>query len=192
MKAKLIALLSGVTLFSSMLLAINANAAAMPTVTPEQKQKDAEIIAVLVTLNKNEVAAAKEALKKAKTPAVKKYAKMLKQEHTANLAATLKVSKKIDIAPLNSVAAVVALQQGGKEELVALEALKGNEFDKAYIDAMVKDHTNALNLIDNDLMKNVTNPALKAQIEATRPHIAMHLQEGQMIQTQLNQSTAAN
>jgi putative membrane protein len=184
MKSKVFSILSAFTVVGALLLSLNVNAA--DTATKEQKQKDGEIVAFLVTLNKNEIAAAKQAMKKSKTASVKQYATMLNKQHTQNLADTLKVSKKIGIAP-NNTAAVVQLQQNGKEELVGLAALKGNEFEKAYIDAMVKDHTDALNLIDNNLLVNVTNPDLKAQIEATRPHIAAHLQEGQTIQTQLNQ-----
>ena len=149
-----------------------------------QTQKDGEIVALLIVLNKNEIAAAKEALKKVKNPTIKQYAKMLKKEHTKNLSEALTLSKKMDIAPVETVT-VMVLKQDGKKEMITLAALHAKDFETKYIDAMIKDHTDALKMIDNNLLKNATNPYLKAQIEATRPHIVSHLQQAQAIQNKL-------
>lgn len=150
-----------------------------------QTQKNGEIIAVLITVDKNEIALAELALKKERTPAVKKYAQMLKRQHTQNLHEALKLSKKIGLAPVDT-ARVTSLQKEGVEGLATLSPLKGKDFDKAYIDAMVSGHTAVLKMIDKNLLKNVSNSSLKEFVIATRPHIVFHLQQGQIIQKALN------
>ena len=149
-----------------------------------QTQKDGEILAFLMTVDKNEIAIAKLALKKHTTPAIKKYAQMLKQQHTQNLKQALKLSKKTGITPVDS-ATVISLQKDGAKGLATLSPLNGKEFDTAFIGAMVSGHTQVLNDINNNLLKNASNPALKQYVLATRPHIEYHLQQGKIIQKEL-------
>lgn len=153
-----------------------------------QNQSDGEIIGVLVVLNKNEIAAAKQAMKKSKTSSVKQYASMLKNEHSKNLSDTLALSKKMGVNPVES-ATVITLKKEGKDEVMTLTTLNGQEFENAYINAMVKDHATALSTIDNNLLKNVSNPDLKAHLDATRTHIASHLEQGQNLQSTLKTTT---
>jgi len=149
-----------------------------------QKKKDGQIISILVALNNNEISGAQEALQKTTNRYVKKYASMLQREHTKNLNKTLKLSQELGIAPVATPTANT-LTRDGKKEMRSLAALNGNGFDVAYINDMIKDHTAALKLIDTNLLKNVSNPALKTQIERTRPHIVAHLEKAQKIQQQL-------
>lgn len=154
------------------------------TENPQQKKKDGQIISILVALNNNEIAGAQEALQKSSDRSVKRYASMLQREHTKNLDKTLKLSQELGIAPVPTSTANM-LKRDGKKEMKALTALNGNGFDVAYINDAVKDHTAALKLIDTNLLKNVSNPVLKTQIERTRPHIVAHLEKAQKIQQQL-------
>ena len=149
--------------------------------TKTQMQKDSEIIAILITVNKNEITAAKEALRKTATPAIKQYARMLKKEHTQNLNDTLKLSKKINLPPIVS-ATVISLKKEGSKELITLTSLKGKKFEEAYINAMIKGHTDVLQMFDDNLLKDVSNSSLKSHLQATRPHIESHLQQAQAIQ----------
>lgn len=158
---------------------------ATPVVTSHaQMQKDGEIIAVLIAVDKNEIALAKEALKKQITPAIKQYARLLKRQHTQNLNETLRLSKKSGIAPIDT-ALVTVLQQDGAKGLVSLSTLNGIAFEKAYIHAMVKGHTQVLKIIDHDLLKHASNPLVKNLLLTTRPHIDAHLQAGKVIQKEL-------
>jgi putative membrane protein len=52
----------------------------------------------------------------------------------------------------------------------------GRDFDTAYLDAMIKGHTEVLNMIDNQFLKTAKNEALKAHLTETGGHIAMHLE----------------
>jgi len=183
--SSIISIFVGISIFATSSYAANSSDTTSPQVGNAQTQKNGEIIAILMAVDKNEIAAAKEALKKDTTPAIKQYAQMLKTQHTQNLNAVLKLSKKIDVAPIET-ATVTSLQKEGAKKLVSLSALKGKAFEKAYIDTMVTGHTAVLKMLDDDLLKNVSNPSLKKLLLATRPKIESHLQKGQTIQKSLN------
>ncbi|WP_182393143.1 DUF4142 domain-containing protein [Legionella sp. PC997] len=154
--------------------------------TVQNKSKnDGEIIATLIAVNKQEIAAAGEALKISNNPEVKQYAEMLKKQHTQNLNKTLVLSQKTNIAPVES-AKVKLLQKKGAKELKTLSSLKGKNFDKAYIKAMIKGHTEVLHMFDNEFLNNVSNSSLKQLLLKTRPHIKAHLEEAEKIQKSLN------
>ena len=130
------------------------------------------------------MASAEQALKKTNNPLVKNYASTMIKEHGKNLQDTLKISHEIGVNPLRT-KAVINLTQEGKKEMALLIPLSDNKFDSIYINAMVKDHTEALNLINQKLLKNVNNPKLKDHLEETRNHVAHHLHETKSIQDKL-------
>ncbi len=59
--------------------------------------------------------------------------------------------------------------------------LDGKEFETAYLDGMIKGHTELLDMIDNKLLKTVKNDALKAHLTETRGHVAMHLEQAKKL-----------
>lgn len=68
----------------------------------KSRNKDGKIIGTLIVINKNEIAAAKEALKKSTNPEVIHHAKMLKKQHTQNLNDTIKLSKRFGIVAIKT------------------------------------------------------------------------------------------
>jgi len=61
-------------------------------------------------------------------------------------------------------------------ELAALAPLDGEKFASAYIETMIKGHTEVLGMIDNQLLKNAANAELKKHLTETRGHVANHLE----------------
>ncbi len=108
------------------------------------------------------------------------YAKMLHTAHGENMAKTLKLGQSINVTPSDT-KAVDALKVKGAGELAMLIPLDGKDFETAYIDAMIKGHTEALGMIDNQLLKTAKNDALKAHLTETRSHIAMHLEQAKKL-----------
>ncbi|WP_131780994.1 DUF4142 domain-containing protein [Legionella gresilensis] len=152
----------------------------------QQNQKDGQILGILVVLNQNEVSSADLVTKKKDVnPSVKKYAKMLAKEHAKNLRETMKLSRIIG-APIQNDTAN-NLKQKGQDELNTLNPLTGAALNKAYIDAMIQDHQQAIQLFDNDLLPSVSNKKLKNHLTQTRKHLVKHLEEAQQIQKKLNQ-----
>jgi len=147
-------------------------------------QSSADILGVVVTLNKNEIAAAREAKRKAVNPAVKRYANMLYTQHTKNLQKTINLSRKLGVTPATNNLTMM-LQNKGQQEMATLASLNGRDFDRAYINDMVTDHTEALQLLDQILLKRSLGLLLTKHLKSTRDHIAMHLHKAERIQAQL-------
>lgn len=149
-----------------------------------QAPNDAQIAHIVVTANQVDIDAGKLAEKRAKHADVKALGKQMVTDHTAvnkqakDLAARLKV-KPEDNATSQS------LKKGGDENVKKLKTLKGDAFDKAYVDQEVAYHQAVLDAIDKTLIPNAKNAELKALIEKVRPAIDGHLQHARMIQAQL-------
>ena len=185
MKAKFFASAIFFLSFMGLYLGDKANAAFTPNhrSAHNQMHQDGEIIGILITANKNEIKAAHLALKKSSNPEVRHYAEMITHDHSDNLKKVIKLSKKQDKS-LDS-AKSIALKHDGKKEFKHLSSLNGREFDKAYIHGMIADHKMVISTMDNDLLKNVSNPELKNLLLATRPHLIAHLDHAEKIQKSL-------
>ncbi|HVG41189.1 MAG TPA: DUF4142 domain-containing protein, partial [Chitinophagaceae bacterium] len=51
----------------------------------------------------------------------------------------------------------------------------------AYLDAMIKGHTEVLSMIDSKLLTTAKNDALKAHLTETRGHVSMHLEQAKKL-----------
>lgn len=175
----------GAFVFSPTLYATSS--AANSEVISKNQQQDEEILAFLIVINNNEIAAAHAVAEKSVPASVSTYASLMKKDHSKNLRDTLKISKSNNLPPQNN-AKILALKEKGKNELASLTHLNNVDFAKAYIAAMVNDHDEVLTMIDNDYLKQVTNPQLKDHLIATREHVVRHLQLAKEIQPTLNAS----
>lgn len=142
---------------------------------------DAEILSRVLAVNTNEIVAAMEAAKKKVSPEVLDYAKMLHTEHGKNAGDTMKLGQKIDVTPMDT-ESVNQLRIKGAGELAALVPLDGDKFGTAYIEAMIKGHTEVLAMIDSKLLPGAKNEDLKKHLSETRGHVAMHLEAAKKIQ----------
>ncbi|MBA3647247.1 MAG: DUF4142 domain-containing protein [Chitinophagales bacterium] len=147
---------------------------------PNTEGTDAEVLAFVNAVNVNEILAAAEAQKKKISGPVMDYAKMLQTEHGANMMKTAQLGQSINTTP-SITKAVDAVMKKGAGELATLIPLDGKDFETAYLDAMIKGHTEALDMIDNQLLKTAKNEALKQHITDTRQHVAMHLDQAKKL-----------
>lgn len=146
-----------------------------PTGSAGTTQADA--LAMLMAVNEHEIAAADQALGKNVTGAVRDFAEMMKTDHGKNLADTTRLGGAASTAP-----AVDALEKKGEADLRALDAQTGKAYEKAYIDAMVKGHTDALAMIDNTLLPATTDANIRQHFTTTRAAVARHLERAKEIQ----------
>jgi putative membrane protein len=149
-----------------------ADAGATPATGPVMQQ---EALGLLAAANEHEVAAADQAIAKKVTGDVLAFANMMKTDHGKNLAETSALggtSEGTKIAELRS---------KGEAELAALDAKSGTEYEQAYIDAMVKGHTEVLALLDGTLIPAATDEAVKTHFAQTRTAVARHLDEAKKL-----------
>lgn len=150
----------------------------------EQQLEDSQIINIMMTVDKGEIAAAQEAAKRKASPVVDLYAKYLIQQHQNSLEGLTQFAKQLGLKPKESTIAN-SIANGGKNDLKALAELQDEAFDKAFIDAMIKEHQEGLKLIDSKLLPQTKNPQLKAVVEQFRQMVSNHLEAGFEIQRTL-------
>jgi predicted outer membrane protein len=150
------------------------------TITVSEKQNDAKILGDLIALNKNEIASSQEAKKRATRFQVKEFATFAYSQHSSNLQKTLVLGHKLKLTPeMDHTAA--RLQHDGEQEMTQLRTLSQHDFDNVYISDMIRDHKEALNIINHDL-KKVNDEMLKKHLEKTRDAVSMHLHKAEALQ----------
>ncbi len=152
--------------------------------TASDKKGDAEILATVIAVDMNEVLAAAEAQKKKMSQPATDYAKMLHQEHGENMGKTMKLGQQMGVTPIDTMN-VDKLKIKGAGELGALIPLDGPAFERSYLAAMVKGHTEAMNMIDSKLLKAASDDGLKKHLTETRTHIAAHLEKAKQLQSNM-------
>lgn len=140
-----------------------------------------EALALVMAVDQHEIAAAEQARGKDLPDDVAEYANMLHTEHSRNLEADQQLAQDSGISPATT-DKVTAHKEKGQAELDRLAELEGEAYADAYVDAMVKGHTEALAMIDDQLLPAATDPALQAHLTSTRAAIAKHLEQGQALQ----------
>jgi putative membrane protein len=114
-----------------------------------------------------EVELSKLAQTKSQNADVKKFAQMMITDHTkANTELKALAAKKNVTLP-------TALSSSHKSTLDKLGTLSGADFDKAYVDAMVSDHNDAVSLFQTE-GDGGTDPDLKAFAAKTLPTLKSH------------------
>jgi putative membrane protein len=129
---------------------------------------DREFVNKAAQGNLMEVRAGKLASQRALDPAVKSFADRMVSDHTAanEKLKSLADGKQMPLAD--------AVSPEEHDALGKLEGLNGTEFDKAYSQMMVKDHTTDISEFEKALRK-ATDPDVKAYAEQTLPTLRHHL-----------------
>lgn len=145
---------------------------------------DAQIAHIVVTANTIDVEAGELAMKTSARPEVKHFAEMMVKDHKSVNKSAVDLATKLGVKPEDNDTSR-ALMKGHGENMAKLRALKGAEFDRAYIDHEVAYHVAVLDAIDKVLVPNAKNAELKALIVKVRPAIATHLDHARKAQASL-------
>jgi putative membrane protein len=144
---------------------------------------DANIAALLDEANKADSSAGAVAVKKASSPGVKKFARMMMGEHHALRVAGEKVVKQANITP--SAPASDPVAPLAQQETSVLDSTPaGPQFDRAYIDQEVAAHRAVKDLLERS-EGEADNADLKAVIGKARPVVDRHLKEAEELQQKL-------
>lgn len=174
--------LGGLT--ASMLLAAASSFAQAPAATPAGAPTDAQIAAIVVAANNGDINAGKVAKSKGKSKEVKDFGQQMVTDHTSVNKKAAALVNKLKIKPEES-ADSKSLKEESAASLKKLKALKGDEFDKAYIDNEVTVHQKVLDSLDNTLIPNAKNADLKKLLTDVRPTINDHLEHAKKIQASM-------
>ena len=144
---------------------------------------NANVVAVLDTIDVSEIEAAQLAKQKASSPAVRSFAANLVEQHTESMQKNLQLAKQMRVNPEKPrlASAVESTHQKTMEEL---RKKSGQDFDRAYIDYQVTMHEQAVKLVE-DTAHSVDDPRLKQQLVQTRPDLISHLSAARQLQRQI-------
>lgn len=198
------------------------SAAMDPTTGTSMSAGDADRKALLAVeeVDRHEIAAAEDALSKNVEGEVRRYAEMLRDDHTRNLEATRRLMGGTGDAGTTGAgggsgaggamgpgatgtagttsadaggmqggamgaggdAELAAMRQKHESERTRLAALEGEEFERAWIEAMVRGHTEALAKLDNELIPGAGDSGVSQHLRDTRAAIQRHLDTAQSLQ----------
>ena len=172
--------------FSLILVSLSLIAPVYAADTNTKPAKDAvsaKILSTIVALDQMELLVGVQASYLEGNPDVADLAKMMIQDHGQNMTQAITLANKLNALPLNP---VNDMHEQGIKDLTSLGALDKTKFDTAYADAMVSGHQQALDMVDNKLLKEAKNDDLKAFLTSTRTAIANHLEMAKKVQAALN------
>lgn len=174
---KALALAAAVLALSPLLFAAEAP-------PPQASMDDAAVAGLLRTANDAEIDAAKMAVSKGMSPKVKAFAKMMIADHRKNnmeVEAWLKAHGR----EARDSEASTSLRQDAQKQSAQLMALKGADFDAAYVEQQVKAHQMVLESIDRALASTERqDPSFSALLRKTAGAVSRHLQKAQKLQSQ--------
>jgi putative membrane protein len=145
---------------------------------------DGQIASVMLEANTGEVSAAAIALAKASSSAVISFATMMVTDHTAANARLALVLQQQNITAADSALRQMLAMQAA-QTVSTLLATSPSAFDQAYVASQITMHTMVLQLLDNQLIPNAQNAALKAELQMERTAVMNHLTAAQQLQTSL-------
>lgn len=118
------------------------------------------------------------AQKKATDPRVRAFATRVVEDHRTRMKKDDKIMTGLGISPTDNPVSQ-QIKASADQEMARLEALSGTDFDRAYIDEQIKYYRSAIDTFDKDLLPNVRDPQIKAQVEQARAKANDHLKEAQ-------------
>ena len=140
-------------------------------------------LATVAMINKSEIIISEVATNKTHDAGVTDLAHMMITDHSASLTKIVSFDQNpraLSLALSHGTAEKLLLQSNN--DLTKLGALQDDQFNHAYVDAMVAGHTAALHLIDTQLMKTAHSDEMKKFMIDTRAMVADHLEHAKALQ----------
>jgi putative membrane protein len=154
------------------------------TAAAGQSINDAQIASIVVTANQVDIDAGQLAAAKASDGQVKRFGRQMAADHEGVNASAVALATKLKVTPEDNPTSR-SLKTGGAENVAHLKTLKGQAFDKAYVDHEVAYHEQVIAAIDKTLIPGAKNDELKALLVKVRPAFVAHLDHAKQLQSTL-------
>lgn len=135
---------------------------------------DAEVAHVAVTANAIDIELARYAQARLHYADARQFAATMITDHSAVNAKAGALASRLGVVPADN-AVSRSLQEGAAAARRTLEPLRGDAFDRAYLDREIGYHQAVLDALDGLLIPTTENGELKALLTSVRPAIAAHL-----------------
>lgn len=145
----------------------------------EEKKDDSEFLVDIAEVNLAEIEIGKLAQTKSSNPEVKKFGKMLVDEHTKS------ASEVSALAKAKNFTLPTSLTEDGKEEYKKLDEKSGLDFDKKFADMMIDGHEKAI-----DKLKKATEDAKDQDVKLWASNniapLTAHLEHAKLLKQNLD------
>jgi putative membrane protein len=129
---------------------------------------DAAFMRDIAQGNLAEIAAGKLAVAKAQSPEVRRFGELMIEDHT-------KLQREgAQVAAANGWPVPSRPDERQQAAAKKLESMSGGSFDRAYMEQMVKDHAQTLQLLERTFQE-AKDPRLRRVAQAAIPHVRQHL-----------------
>lgn len=155
-----------------------AAAGAAATLATGARLSDAEIAAVMIATNRGEMEEAQLALSKTQNPAVRQVADRIIADHTASNQRIMQILERMNAAPVEN-ALSRQIQENHMRAMETLRAASGSAFEHVYLERQTAIHRYVIDTVDSVLLPSARAQPVPAELVATRPALAAHLQMSQ-------------
>jgi putative membrane protein len=155
-----------------------------------QAPTDPQIVGIVQTANRIDIAQARIALKKTANPQVKEFANQMISDHTSLEKSVSDLANKLGVKEETSGTAK-QLKQQAAEETKKLNSLKGKDFDREYASHEIAFHKAVIDATSNTLIPNAKNAELKSALEGAAPLLQGHMQHAQQLQQSLEAGSSS-
>ncbi len=151
---------------------------ALGTARAADGPSDVQIVGIVLAADQIDIDYGKIALAKSKNKGTREFAQRMITDHSAVQRSVIELAAKLGVTAEDSPASL-GLKQGAVDVTAKLNALKGKEFDKFYIDNEVGYHKAVTDAVDGVLIPN----AQKAALQGAQPLFLKHLEHARTIQS---------
>ncbi|MGC4097018.1 MAG: DUF4142 domain-containing protein [Nitrospira sp.] len=151
----------------------------MPAIT----MSDANLIDVLDTINRNEIASAELARDRSSSAQVQAFADRVLKEHQESIESNRRVAQQMDVQP-TSPSLAGKLKQDQMDAMNILRSKSDFDFDRTYIQQAIAKHVQALELVQTAAEYEYAAP-LKQQMLHTKLDLLSHLSAAKAVERQL-------
>jgi putative membrane protein len=142
---------------------------------------DPQIVGIVLAADQIDIDYGKIALAKSKNKATREFAQRMVTDHSAVQQSVIGLAAKLGVTGEDSQTST-GLKGGAVDITAKLNALKGKEFDKFYIDNEVAYHKAVTDAVAGVLIPNAQNAELKSALEGAQPLFLKHLEHARMVQ----------
>jgi putative membrane protein len=135
---------------------------------------DKDFLVKVATCNNAEIEVSKLADKRANSAQVKEFATMLVKEHKAAY------DKLGDLLKNRKIGVVAGLEKESREEIKRLSKMEGEEFDRAFLQHMIREHKTAITIFENQA-KNGQEADIRDYAKELLPHLRNHLRKAEQL-----------
>lgn len=148
---------------------------------------DPQIAQVALAVNSADSARGVMAEQKGTNAEVKSFARLMVSDHGALNKKAVDLAQKLNVTPQTSPDEQQLAQQV-TQMTQNLQGMTGAAFDSTYIDQEVAIHKEALDMLDQKLIPQASNPQLKDLLQTARSAVDGHLKRAQDIQAKMQKA----